>query len=81
MYIKTIVSIYGQLEFHHCKNLRFENFGKSKLKMVSPGLHLGVLHRSLNIVIHLKKVDLYFLICNNLGKYIPTFVKLRDEKY
>ena len=25
-------------DFHHCKNLKFENFGESKLKMVSPGL-------------------------------------------
>jgi hypothetical protein len=23
---------------HHCKNLNFKNFGKSQLKMMSPGL-------------------------------------------
>jgi hypothetical protein len=25
-------------EFHHCKNLKFENLSESSLKLVSPGL-------------------------------------------
>jgi len=25
-------------ESHHCKNLKFDNFGESQLKMVSSGL-------------------------------------------
>ena len=30
--------ILNFVESHHCKNLKFENFGESQLKMVSPGL-------------------------------------------
>jgi len=33
-------------ESHHCINLKFENFGESQLKMVSPGL-IDELQRSL----------------------------------
>jgi hypothetical protein len=25
-------------KYHHCKNLKFENFDESQLKMVSPGM-------------------------------------------
>jgi hypothetical protein len=28
-------------EFHHCKNLKFENFGEPQLKMMSPELLLA----------------------------------------
>lgn len=46
-------------EFHHCKNKKFENFGKSQLKIVSPGLISGKLQGCLYVYAKFPVYDLH----------------------
>ena len=48
-------------EFHHCSNLKFENFGKSQLKIVSPRLNLGKLQGSLYVYAKFPVYDLHIV--------------------